>query len=66
MCEETGIQLVKVSPENTSVTCSGCGLIHKESRKGERFECVGCGKEMDVDYNASKNIRDRGVYSFSN
>jgi IS605 OrfB family transposase len=66
MCEDNGIELVKVSPAYTSQTCSLCGLIHKESRQGDKYKCVKCGYEIDADYNAAINIRNRGVYSLSN
>ena len=60
-CEENGIKLVKVSPAYTSQTCSLCGCIDKESRNKESFRCVSCGYEIDADYNASINIRNRGA-----
>ncbi len=61
ICEVKGIELVKVSPAYTSQTCSSCGSIHEESRNGDNFKCVDCGYEIDVDYNASINICNRGV-----
>ena len=64
ICEDKGIILVKVSPEYTSQTCSMCGSIHKESRQGDSFKCIDCGYEIDSDYNASINIRNKGIYSF--
>ena len=65
-CEVNGIELVKVSPAYTSQTCSCCGHIDKDSRKLEDFHCVSCGYEIDADINASINIYNRGIYSFSN
>jgi putative transposase len=65
-CEVNGIELVKVSPAYTSQTCSCCGHIDKNSRKLEDFNCVSCGYEIDADINASINIHNRGIYSFSN
>jgi len=65
-CEVNGIELVKVSPAYTSQTCSCCGHIDKDSRKLEDFHCVSCGYEIDADINASFNIHNRGIYSFSN
>ncbi len=61
VCDESGINFIKVNPSYTSQTCSKCGSIHKESRNGEKFLCVDCGYEIDADYNASINILHRGV-----
>lgn len=58
-CEENRVLLTKVSPEYTSQKCSSCGEIHKESRKGERYECVVCRVSKDADYNAALNILNR-------
>lgn len=63
MCETRGIKLEEVPPAYTSQKCSGCGAIHKESRKDEKFKCIGCGYEIDADYNAAINILNRGAYS---
>ena len=65
VCQETGIELVRVSPAYTSQTCSKCGVIDKKSRSGENFKCVTCGYEVDADKNASINILHRGAYSAS-
>lgn len=63
MCEVKGIELVKVSPAYTSQTCSSCGAVHKDNRQSDYFKCKVCFYEIDSDYNASINIRDKGVYS---
>lgn len=65
ICNESGVELVKVSPEYTSQRCSECGAIHSESREGELFECIVCGIELDADDNASRNILYRGKYGVS-
>lgn len=65
ICDEYGINMVKVSPSYTSQTCSSCGHIDKNNRKGETFHCLICGYENDADLNASINIHYRGVYSLS-
>jgi len=65
ICEEQGINLVRVDPSYTSQTCSKCGHKDKKNRSGERFLCLSCGMEMDADYNASINILHRGIYSSS-
>jgi putative transposase len=63
LCEETGVEFIQVNPAYTSQTCSKCGLVDKNSRKGEQFLCTGCGMGLDADVNAAKNILQRGAYS---
>jgi len=58
-CQENRILMASVESEYTSQKCSTCGEIHKESRKGERYECKHCGASLDADYNASLNILNR-------
>jgi len=62
LTEEYGITLKKVNPAYTSQTCSSCGVIRKQNRKGEVYECA-CGLVLDADINASINILHLGVYS---
>jgi IS605 OrfB family transposase len=62
-CEVVGVQYHKVDPAYTSQECSGCGFIHKENRIGELFLCVSCGHTEDADFNASKNILSRFLFS---
>ena len=57
--EENRVFVASVEPEYTSQQCSICGAIHKESRKGERYECIECGGVLDADTNGSRNIRSR-------
>ena len=61
MCEDKGITLVNVSPAYTSPTCSLCGSVHKDNRRDDEFKCIECGYEIDADYNASINIRNKGA-----
>lgn len=63
LCEENGIHLTKVKPAYTSQTCSNCGCVDKNSRKGEMFQCQHCGYANDADVNAAVNILRTGVYS---
>jgi len=58
-CKESRALFVRVAPEYTSQKCSSCGVICKESRNGEKYECKHCGTSLDADYNASINIRNR-------
>lgn len=62
LSESKGFIIKKVNPAYTSQTCSKCGSVHKESRKGELYECINCGMKLDADYNAALNILQRGVY----
>jgi len=55
-CRENRVLLATVSPGYTSRQCSSCGEIHKESRRGERYDCIVCKVSKDADYNASLNI----------
>jgi len=65
LCEMNGIHITKVDPAYTSQTCSNCGVVHKDSRKGEKFLCTTCNFEIDADTNAAINILHRGTYSSS-
>lgn len=60
ICQEGGIEMVKVSPAYSSQRCSKCGCVDKKSRKGELFCCTHCGYREDADINASRNICNRG------
>jgi len=66
VCNEKGLNLIKVNPMFTSQTCSRCGNIDKDSRNGETYQCKSCNLLIDADTNAAVNILRRGVYSPSN
>lgn len=55
-CEANRVWIQTVPACYTSQRCSHCGEIHKESRKGEKYECISCGCSLDADTNASINI----------
>lgn len=55
-----GGQLILVPPQYTSQTCSVCGHVHADNRKGEKFRCLECGHEDHADINAAKNILAAG------
>jgi len=63
ICEQFGINFIRIDPRHTSQICSSCGFKHKNNRNGELFKCLSCGFEADADFNASVNILHRGVYS---
>ena len=62
VCEETGRTLLHVDPAYSSQTCSLCGHVDRNSRKGEQFWCTRCGMTKDADLNASEVILQRGTY----
>ena len=44
----------------TSKQCSVCGCIDDDNRKcQEAFKCVECGYEVNADFNAAINIKNR-------
>lgn len=55
IAEEHGVRVVQQSSAYRSQRCSGCGLVHKTSRKGKLFTCPNCGLVLDADINAAKN-----------
>ena len=61
VAERIGIQIIGVNPAGTSITCPKCQRVDKESRDGERFECVACGRVMNADSNASCNVVNKGA-----
>lgn len=65
ICEEGGVDFIKINPAYTSQTCNVCGYIDKKSRNGRTFICTACGYRADSDFNAAVNIRNRGIYSSS-
>lgn len=55
--EQNGIIVRKVNPYYTSRRCSCCGNEDKNNRKSqENFVCTKCGKKMNADFNAARNI----------
>lgn len=54
-----GYEVIEVDPAYTSQMCSNCFCIHEENRHYKEFKCQCCGIELDADYNASMNIKNR-------
>lgn len=54
-----GYEVIEVDPAYTSQMCSKCFCIHEENRHYKEFKCHHCGMELDADYNASINIKNR-------
>jgi len=63
LCEERGVQFIKVPPQYTSQRCSLCGVVCKSNRQGGNYKCA-CGNIKDADYNAALNILHIGKYGF--
>ena len=61
LAAEHDVHVFRVNPAYTSQTCSKCGDVHSDSRRGEYFVCVHCGYECDADTNAARNILARGI-----
>ena len=59
-CKKFGSHFIKVSPKNTSRTCSVCGQIY-DMKLGDRTMICSCGNKMDRDINAAINIRNAGM-----
>ena len=59
--ELIGIKVVRVNPAYTSQTCSECGFVSRNNRKGERFACLQCGKKLHADVNGARNILLKGL-----
>ena len=59
-CKKFGSHFIKVSPKNTSRTCSVCGQTH-DMKLGDRTMICSCGNKMDRDINAAINIRNAGM-----
>lgn len=58
-----GILFAKVAPHGTSQSCSNCGRIVKKTLAIRTHNCPYCGLVIDRDYNASLNIKQRGIDS---
>jgi len=53
---------VKVTPNGTSQECSKCGHTHPDNRESQSlFVCQKCAFELNADYNASLNIKNKGI-----
>ena len=60
--KENGISVIEVNPFQTSITCSKCQAIDKQSRATrDKFKCTQCGFTLHADLNASRNIALKGT-----
>ena len=61
-----GVPVILIDPRNTSKTCNICGHCEKSNRKSQSFFCCkNCGHNENADFNAAKNIRNKGLSSIS-
>ena len=63
--EGAGMQVIRVNPAHTSVTCSKCGYVNEKASEAERnrigFRCPSCGyRHRSRSVNAARVILDRG------
>jgi len=57
---------IKIKPSGTSQECSQCGHTHPDNRETQsEFVCQSCGFTENADFNASLNIKRRGVEALS-
>lgn len=58
---------IKIQPNGTSQECSHCGHIHSDNRVSQSlFVCQRCGFTTNADFNASLNIKKRGIDQIGN
>ena len=56
-----GVATVAVPPHYTSQNCSNCGKVVKKSLSTRTHTCHHCGHTQDRDWNAARNILERGL-----
>ncbi|MBI4210621.1 MAG: IS200/IS605 family element transposase accessory protein TnpB [Candidatus Diapherotrites archaeon] len=54
-----GCELAKISPRNTTKTCSRCGSLKEMPLWQRTYKCGDCGVVMDRDYNSAVNILNK-------
>jgi IS605 OrfB family transposase len=54
-----GVHHTTVNPAYSSQLCPICGYLDSKNRKGDKFECLNCGVELDADYCGSLNLKNR-------
>jgi putative transposase len=56
-----GVVVIHVNPAHTSQSCSGCGHVDRANRQDQAtFRCRSCGFAGHADWNAARNIAERG------
>lgn len=59
-CKEYGSELIEVTEEYTSKTCTNCG-IQSQNYSKERVKSCECGYKIDRDINGSRNIMIKNI-----
>ena len=59
--EAAGVQVIAVSPYNTSQRCSGCGELVPKDLDTRIHTCLHCGLVLDRDVNAARNILQAAI-----
>jgi transposase len=64
LAKESEVFIWQINPAYTSVTCSSCGHVDKQSRVNrDKFICTSCKSELHADVNAARNIALKGTAS---
>ena len=61
--ENSGVQIIKVNPKDTTKTCSNCGHVQKMPLWVRIYKCENCLFEMCRDENSAINIKQKGLGS---
>ena len=61
LAKEQEVFVFEVNPSYTSITCSKCGHVDKQSRCKQTFCCTSCGHSDHADVNAARNIATKGT-----
>lgn len=54
--ESHGIAVVEINPAYTSQQCHSCGYVDRRNRRQSRLKCQHCGRNVNADINAARNI----------
>ena len=61
--ENSGVEIIKINPKDTTKTCSNCGHIQKMHLWDRTYKCEDCLFEMCRDENSAINIKRKGLGS---
>ncbi len=61
--ENSGVQIIKVNPKDTTKTCSNCNHVQKMPLWVRTYKCENCLFEMCRDENSAINILNKGLGS---